>query len=125
MDFGYTPEQQQLRKTIRAFCEAEIKPHVMEWDESQTFPDQVFRKLGELGVLGAVFPEELGGYRLQLRRLFAGDRGAGARRSVGGAVRRGARFAVHQSHLFGRQRRAEAALHSEAGVGRMDWVVGA
>lgn len=61
MDFGYTPEQQHLRKTVRAFCEAEIKPHVMEWDEAQTFPDQVFRKLGELGVLGAVFPEELGG----------------------------------------------------------------
>jgi alkylation response protein AidB-like acyl-CoA dehydrogenase len=61
MEFGYTPEQQHLRKTVRAFCEAEIKPHVMEWDESQTFPDQVFRKLGELGVLGAVFPEELGG----------------------------------------------------------------
>ena len=61
MDFGYTLEQQQLRKTVRTFCEAEIRPHVMEWDESQTFPDQVFRKLGELGVLGAVFPEELGG----------------------------------------------------------------
>ena len=61
MDFGYTLEQQHLRKTVRAFCEAEIRPHVMEWDESQTFPDQVFRKLGEMGVLGAVFPEELGG----------------------------------------------------------------
>ncbi|MDP8990543.1 MAG: acyl-CoA dehydrogenase [Acidobacteriota bacterium] len=61
MDFGYTPEQQHLRKTVRAFCEAEIKPHVMEWDESQTFPDQVFRKLGDLGVLGAVFPEKWGG----------------------------------------------------------------
>jgi len=61
MDFGYTPEQQHLRKTVRAFCEAEIKPHVMEWDESQTFPDEVFHKLGELGVLGEVFPEELGG----------------------------------------------------------------
>jgi alkylation response protein AidB-like acyl-CoA dehydrogenase len=61
MDFGYTLEQQHLRKTVRAFCEVEIRPHVMEWDESQTFPDRVFRKLGELGVLGAVFPEELGG----------------------------------------------------------------
>src|SRR6478609_1304742 len=61
MDFGYTLEQQHLRKTLRAFCEAEIRPHVMEWDETQTFPDKVFRKLGELGVLGAVFPEELGG----------------------------------------------------------------
>ena len=61
MNFGHSEEQQQLRKTVRAFCEAEILPHVMEWDESQTFPTDVFRKLGGLGVLGAVFPEELGG----------------------------------------------------------------
>src|SRR5258708_6179072 len=61
MDFGYTPEQHQLRKTVRAFCEAEIRPHVMEWDESQEFPAEAFRGLGELGVLGAVFPEDLGG----------------------------------------------------------------
>src|SRR4029078_2696402 len=61
MDFEYTQEQRQLRKTIRRFTEAEIKPHVMEWDETQEFPIGVFRQLGELGVLGAVFPEELGG----------------------------------------------------------------
>jgi alkylation response protein AidB-like acyl-CoA dehydrogenase len=61
MDFGYTQEQHQLRKTIREFAESEIKPHVMEWDESQTFPADVFRSLGRLGVLGAIFPEELGG----------------------------------------------------------------
>jgi alkylation response protein AidB-like acyl-CoA dehydrogenase len=61
MDFGYTQEQQQLRKTIRKFTEAEIKPHVMEWDETQEFPAGVFRELGRMGVLGAVFPEELGG----------------------------------------------------------------
>jgi alkylation response protein AidB-like acyl-CoA dehydrogenase len=61
MDFGFTSEQQHLRKSIRQFCEAEIKPHVMEWDESQHFPLDVFRGLGKLGVLGAVFPEELGG----------------------------------------------------------------
>src|ERR1700735_3069178 len=61
MDLGFTSEQQQLRKSIREFCEAEIKPHVMEWDESQHFPIDVFKRLGKLGVLGAVFPEELGG----------------------------------------------------------------
>jgi alkylation response protein AidB-like acyl-CoA dehydrogenase len=61
MDFGYTQEQQQLRKTIRKFTEAEIKPHVMEWDETQEFPTGVFSELGRMGVLGAVFPEELGG----------------------------------------------------------------
>src|ERR1700679_2160737 len=61
MDFGYTQEQNQLRKTIREFTEAEIRPHVMEWDESQHFPLEVFRALGKMGVLGAVFPEDLGG----------------------------------------------------------------
>ena len=61
MDFGFTEEHHQLRKTIRAFTEAEMLPHVMEWDESQQFPVEIFRKLGDLGVLGAVFPEELGG----------------------------------------------------------------
>jgi alkylation response protein AidB-like acyl-CoA dehydrogenase len=61
MDLGFTSEQQHLRKSIREFCEAEIKPHVMEWDESQHFPIDVFKRLGKLGVLGAVFPEELGG----------------------------------------------------------------
>ena len=61
MDFGFTEDQHRLRKTVREFTEAEIKPHVMEWDESQKFPLDVFRKLGHMGVLGAVFPEELGG----------------------------------------------------------------
>jgi alkylation response protein AidB-like acyl-CoA dehydrogenase len=61
MNFGFTEEQNQLRKTVRAFAETEILPHVMEWDESQHFPTDVFRKLGALGVLGAVFPEDLGG----------------------------------------------------------------
>lgn len=61
MNFGYTEEQRQLRSTIRNFAEAEMRPHVLEWDETQTFPVDVFRKLGALGVLGAVFPEELGG----------------------------------------------------------------
>jgi alkylation response protein AidB-like acyl-CoA dehydrogenase len=61
MDFGFSPEQEQLRKTIRQFAEAEIKPHVLAWDEEQHFPVEVFHKLGELGVLGAVFPEGLGG----------------------------------------------------------------
>ncbi len=61
MDFGYTPEQNQLRKNIREFTEAEMRPHVSEWDESQEFPLGVFRELGKMGVLGAVFPEDLGG----------------------------------------------------------------
>ena len=61
MDFEYTPEQIHLRKAVREFAEAEIAPSVMEWDEAQTFPLEVVRKLGELGYLGAIFPEDLGG----------------------------------------------------------------
>jgi alkylation response protein AidB-like acyl-CoA dehydrogenase len=61
MDFGHTDEQKQLRRTIREFAEGEMKPHVMQWDESQHFPLEVFRELGAMGVLGAIFPEDLGG----------------------------------------------------------------
>src|SRR3954469_17874869 len=61
VDFEYTPEQIQLRKAVREFAEAEIAPHVMEWDEAQTFPLDVIRKLGALGYMGSIFPEELGG----------------------------------------------------------------
>jgi alkylation response protein AidB-like acyl-CoA dehydrogenase len=61
VDFEYTPEQVQLRRAVRQFAEAEILPHVMEWDEAQTFPLETIHKLGKLGYLGSIFPEELGG----------------------------------------------------------------
>jgi alkylation response protein AidB-like acyl-CoA dehydrogenase len=61
VDFEYTPEQLHLRKAVREFAEAEIAPHVLEWDEAQTFPAEVIRKLGKLGYMGSIFPEELGG----------------------------------------------------------------
>jgi alkylation response protein AidB-like acyl-CoA dehydrogenase len=61
MQFDYTSEQEQLRRLVREFAEAEIAPHVLEWDENQTFPAEVIGKLGKLGLLGVPFPEELGG----------------------------------------------------------------
>ena len=61
MDFEYTPEQIQLRREVRDFAAAEIAPHVNEWDENQTFPLEVVRKLGSLGYMGSIFPEEYGG----------------------------------------------------------------
>jgi len=61
VDFEYTPEQIALRKAVREFAEGEIAPHVMEWDEAQTFPLDTVRKLGRFGYMGAIFPEELGG----------------------------------------------------------------
>src|SRR5262249_35139294 len=61
MDFEYTPDQLALRRAVREFAEAEIAPHVMEWDESQTFPLVGIHKLGGLGYMGSIFPEDLGG----------------------------------------------------------------
>ncbi len=61
MDFRLSDEQQQIRQMVRDFAEAEMRPHVMEWDEKQTFPKDVVKKLGELGMLGIIFPEEYGG----------------------------------------------------------------
>jgi alkylation response protein AidB-like acyl-CoA dehydrogenase len=61
MEFEYTPEQIQLRREVRDFAAAEIAPHVMAWDEAQTFPLAVIKKLGQLGYMGSIFPEELGG----------------------------------------------------------------
>ena len=61
MDFDYTPEQIQLRRAVREFAQAEIAPHVLEWDENQIFPLEVIKKLGELGYMGSIFPEKYGG----------------------------------------------------------------
>lgn len=61
MDFEFSKEQELLRKTLRDFADQEIRPHQKEWDEKQRFPREVFRKLGELGIMGIIFPEEHGG----------------------------------------------------------------
>ena len=61
MHFELTEEQIQMKMSVREFAEAEIAPHVMEWDESQHFPVELMPKLGDLGLLGILFPEEYGG----------------------------------------------------------------
>jgi alkylation response protein AidB-like acyl-CoA dehydrogenase len=61
VDFSLTEEQRLLKKTVREFAEAEIGPHAREWDEKQEFPREVFTKLGELGLMGVVWPAEYGG----------------------------------------------------------------
>lgn len=59
--FGLTEEQESLRKEVRAFAAKEVLPHVMEWDEASTFPAAVVKKMGAMGLMGIIFPEELGG----------------------------------------------------------------
>jgi hypothetical protein len=61
VDFRLTDEQQILRRTVREFAEAEIRPHVMEWDEAQRFPMDLLPKLAHLGLTGIQFPEQYGG----------------------------------------------------------------
>jgi alkylation response protein AidB-like acyl-CoA dehydrogenase len=61
MDFATDDLTQQVGRTARDFANQYIRPHVMEWDESQCFPHGVFTELGRLGLMGVVVPEEYGG----------------------------------------------------------------
>src|SRR5881397_3242806 len=61
MDFSQSEELLEIKRIVRDFAENEIRPHVMEWDETQTFPRDVLRKLGELGFMGVLIPTEFGG----------------------------------------------------------------
>jgi alkylation response protein AidB-like acyl-CoA dehydrogenase len=61
MDFKPTENQEMIAQTVRDFAEKNIRPFLMDWDESQTFPIEVFKKLGELGLMGVLVPEEYGG----------------------------------------------------------------
>ena len=59
--FEETENQNMIAEMVRSFGAKEIKPHMMAWDESQEFPVELFRKLGELGLMGMLVPEEYGG----------------------------------------------------------------
>jgi len=61
MDLQFTAEQQLLRRTIREFADAEIRPHVAEWDEAQTFPATLVAQLASVGLMGIEVPEADGG----------------------------------------------------------------
>jgi alkylation response protein AidB-like acyl-CoA dehydrogenase len=61
MDFELNEEQQQIKRNIREFAEAELRPHVSEWDEAAHFPVELRPKFAELGILGVLVPEEYDG----------------------------------------------------------------
>src|SRR5258706_3055661 len=71
----FTAEHDMLRRTIRAFVEKEITPHVAAWEDAGRIPRELWRRLGALGLLGLEFPSEYGG--------------GGARLLPGGVVRGG------------------------------------
>ncbi|SDH08004.1 Acyl-CoA dehydrogenase [Pedobacter terrae] len=60
-DFSETETQQSVKAMVRDFAEKNIRPHLMDWDEAQHFPVELFKQLGELGLMGVLVPEEYGG----------------------------------------------------------------
>jgi butyryl-CoA dehydrogenase len=61
MEFSYSREQQLVKKMLREFSEIEVAPFCEEWDENAVYPEESIRTLGELGLMGMIFPEEYGG----------------------------------------------------------------
>ncbi|WHX39343.1 acyl-CoA dehydrogenase family protein [Mesobacillus sp. AQ2] len=61
MNFDLTSEQAMIKRTIREFAEEEVAPGAIERDKTKQFPTEIFKKLGELGMLGLPFPEEYSG----------------------------------------------------------------
>ncbi|MEN8794178.1 MAG: acyl-CoA dehydrogenase family protein [Flavobacteriales bacterium] len=61
MDFRESENQKMIIDMVKDFAEKEIRPNVMKWDESQEFPVPLFKKLGELGLMGVFIPEQYGG----------------------------------------------------------------
>jgi alkylation response protein AidB-like acyl-CoA dehydrogenase len=60
-EWPFSPEHDELRTSIRAFVETELAPYASEWEHRCDFPNDVFRRMGELGLLGLTYPEEYGG----------------------------------------------------------------
>jgi alkylation response protein AidB-like acyl-CoA dehydrogenase len=84
MDFELTPDQRAIQTLTRDLAEAEIVPNAAAWDREHRFPDELYPKLAELGLLGACVPEEYGGagadfvsYVLVLEELSRADAGVG------------------------------------------------
>jgi alkylation response protein AidB-like acyl-CoA dehydrogenase len=84
VDFDLTPEQQQIREVAREFARAELGDKIAPYDERHEFPHAIVKKLGPLGFLGALVPEELGGagldhvsYALIVEELCRGDASVG------------------------------------------------
>ncbi len=82
--FTLTDDQEQLRKEIRDFAAREIAPHVSEWDEHSTYPLEVVKQMGRMGLMGVIFPPEYGGsgmgyvdYVLAIEELSAVDGSVG------------------------------------------------
>src|SRR3982751_3047188 len=84
MDFSLSHDQREIQALARDFANAEIEPYAAEWDREHRFPEELFGKLAELGLMGTCVPEEYGGagadfisYILVLEELSRADAGVG------------------------------------------------
>jgi alkylation response protein AidB-like acyl-CoA dehydrogenase len=84
MNFELTPEQREIQRLARELAEAEVVPNAPSWDRNHRFPDELYPKLGALGLMGVCIPEEYGGagadflsYILVLEELSRADAGVG------------------------------------------------
>src|ERR671915_1392006 len=84
MDFELTPDQREIQALAREIAEAEIAPNAASWDREHRFPDELYPKLAELGLMGVCVPEEYGGagadflsYILVLEELSRADASVG------------------------------------------------
>ena len=71
MNFDYSETQEMVAQSAKDFAEKYIRPHVMEWDEAQTFPLEIFKRAGEFGFMGVLVPEALGGSGLGYHEYIA------------------------------------------------------
>ena len=61
MNFQPSEITLQVAQTAKDFAIQHIKPHIMEWDETQEFPVKIFKEMGKLGLMGVLVPEQHGG----------------------------------------------------------------
>ena len=69
MEFELSSDNRAIQENVRAFAAKEIRPHVAEWEKEGTFPRHIYAKMGELGYLGAIFPQQYGGSELGFLNL--------------------------------------------------------
>ncbi len=93
MDFGLDSQQQMIRKAAREFAEKEIKPIASKLDQEAKFPSEIISKLGELGFMGMMVPEEYGGsgmdcvsYAIAVEEISRGDASTGVSMSVNNSL---------------------------------------
>jgi alkylation response protein AidB-like acyl-CoA dehydrogenase len=120
VDFKFTEEQDLLRSTIRDFAETEIRPNMMEYDETQEFPWEVVNKLGELGLMGIMFPDQYGGAGLgYIEYAMAVEELSRVDGSVGLTVAAHNGLCSNHIYLFGSEEQKKKYL---APLARGEWV---